>query len=128
MTYFKFLEVPLDYNPLGTFVAQLPDEIVGKDELFRQLGKSLVFPDYFGFNWDALFECLRDFSWIKERNIAIVHSEIPILDEKELKIYLSILYESTVDWEGDDVHRLEVVLPKEAELKVRLLFDDSDLK
>jgi RNAse (barnase) inhibitor barstar len=31
-----------------------------EDDLFRALASTLHFPDYFGHNWDALDECLRD--------------------------------------------------------------------
>ena len=32
-------------------------------QLLRVIGTALNFPDYFGENWDALDECLRDMSW-----------------------------------------------------------------
>jgi len=34
--------------------------IGGKDELLRALADALRFPAYFGHNWDAVIECLRD--------------------------------------------------------------------
>jgi hypothetical protein len=38
-------------------------EIVGardKEELLVRMGRALGFPDYYGANWDAFDECLRD--------------------------------------------------------------------
>ena len=35
----------------------------GKQSLLRTLATSLEFPDYFGMNWDALVDCLQDFTW-----------------------------------------------------------------
>ena len=40
-------------------------EIAGasdKEDLLRRIGIALEFPDYFGMNWDAFDECLRDIS------------------------------------------------------------------
>jgi len=32
----------------------------GKDDLMNALAEALKFPDYFGRNWDAVLDCLRD--------------------------------------------------------------------
>lgn len=34
--------------------------IHGKDDLMNALAEALKFPDYFGRNWDAVLDCLRD--------------------------------------------------------------------
>lgn len=34
-----------------------------KEELLDSLADAMEFPGYFGRNWDALSECLRDLSW-----------------------------------------------------------------
>jgi RNAse (barnase) inhibitor barstar len=36
---------------------------VDKDELLRRIAVALSFPQWFGGNWDALFDCLADLSW-----------------------------------------------------------------
>ena len=35
----------------------------------------LQFPNYFGRNWNALDECLTDFSWLPQERIIVVISE-----------------------------------------------------
>ena len=107
----KFLNNPLSYNPEYAFVAHLSG-VTGKEELFKQLRNKLNLPDYFGFNWDALFDCLRDFHWIEQQKIALVHDDLPKLIENELKIYLEILIDSINDWKEGEKHNLEVVFPE----------------
>jgi len=34
-----------------------------KGGFLRKVADALEFPDYFGMNWDALNDCLTDFSW-----------------------------------------------------------------
>lgn len=38
-------------------------DIGTKEALLAAVAKGMEFPDYFGKNWDALDECLRDMSW-----------------------------------------------------------------
>jgi len=35
--------------------------VESREELHRLLAKALGFPDYYGKNWDAFDECIRDF-------------------------------------------------------------------
>ncbi len=37
--------------------------VFNKDMLMHAIYQSCEFPVYFGFNWDALVDCWRDFSW-----------------------------------------------------------------
>lgn len=39
-------------------------QILTKDDLLSQVARVMRFPEYFGHNWDALDECLRDMSWL----------------------------------------------------------------
>jgi len=43
----------------NTFIATVPKGIKGRDNLFNALYKIFHFP-YFGFNWDALFDCFKE--------------------------------------------------------------------
>ena len=35
------------------------------DHLFGELATVMQFPEYFGWNWEALQECLRDLKWLE---------------------------------------------------------------
>ena len=34
-----------------------------KDDLLTAIGTAMAFPEWFGHNWDALFDCLADLGW-----------------------------------------------------------------
>src|SRR5699024_7231387 len=35
-----------------------------KSEILTRIASALIFPDWFGHNWDALADCLGDLSWL----------------------------------------------------------------
>ncbi len=43
----------------------------GERELLRELARVFRFPEYFGENWDALDECLRDLEWLPARGYVL---------------------------------------------------------
>lgn len=106
---FRYEAQPNGYRPKDAFVAMLPSTIGTKGDLLEALASLLAFPAYFGFNWDALFDCFRDFSWLNEHDIVLIHPELPMLQQSELKIYLRLLRDSALDWRPDEAHRFEVV-------------------
>ena len=112
MKEIKFVDNPQSYNPINAFVAHLSD-MNNKDELFNQLSDKLQLPSYFGFNWDALSDCIRDFHWIDQIGIALVHDDFPALDEKTMTTYLQILLEAIENWKDEDEHYFEIVFPKQ---------------
>ena len=107
--------------PRGAHVARIPSGIDGKTALFRALVPELALPDYFGANWDALEECLRDLSWIERKTVALVHADLPPLPKKELLTYLSVLSASVKDWSKDEEHVLTVIFPAKTETALRAL-------
>lgn len=42
-----------------------------RKQFIRLMHETFQFPDYFGFNLDALDECMRDLSWMPSRTIRI---------------------------------------------------------
>ncbi len=89
-------------------VTRIPSHISDRSELFDILARDLDFPDYFGRNWDALYDLLCDFSWIQQRRIVIIHHDLPIdLGEKDSRIYLQILRDAAKDWKPEENHECE---------------------
>ncbi|MES2388088.1 MAG: barstar family protein [Bacteroidota bacterium] len=63
--------------------------VKGKSELLNALYHQLQFPGYFGFNWDAMNDCLRDFSWPEPyKAVTIIHPTVPDLNAAEPDAYL----------------------------------------
>jgi RNAse (barnase) inhibitor barstar len=41
------------------------------EDLFLRLAQEMSFPNYFGMNWDALDECLRDMTWLPAKGYVL---------------------------------------------------------
>lgn len=108
MKGFNFINSPQSFISDVDFVAHLSG-LNSEDELFKQLCVKLELPDYFGYNWDAVSDCLRDFHWIEQQKIILVHDDFPLLKEHELSTYLQVLFEAVQDWKDGEEHSLEVV-------------------
>ena len=95
---------------------------LGQKKLLIDAYRSAGFPGYLANNWDSLFDCLRDFSWIEKRVIQILHHDLPMSDDVEgQRVYLSLLADAVGDWQGDEAHRLEVVFPLRCKATVQHL-------
>ncbi|MBC7908233.1 MAG: barstar family protein [Rhodospirillaceae bacterium] len=110
------IETPFSFSPPyvipDVFCARIQRTHSGVEHLLNAIYHCLWFPGYFGFNWDALYDCLRDFNWIKEREIVLVHEGLPTIPDNDLKLYLEVLRDSVVDWKPDESHALKVVFPE----------------
>ncbi len=121
MEHFNFIDNINSYRPSESFLAMIDKDVVSKAELLEELYNKLQLPDYFGFNWDALFDCLTDFHWINEKRIVLIHEKLPLLSIDELKVYLRILVEAIDSWKNDKEHHFEVVFPKQIKDTVQQL-------
>ena len=108
MKGFKYINNPSVYDQHSAFVAHI-SSVKDKEQLFSELSLKLNFPYYFGFNWDALYDCLRDLNWINQKEIVLVHDELPLLDNETLKNYINLLYMTVQDWQISEEHQFEVV-------------------
>ena len=81
------------------FLLKVPTGVESTSDLFSSYQREGDFPDYFGRNWDAFLDCLRDFSWTNRRRIIIAHDDVPLSgNEEELRTYLEILETAVNDW------------------------------
>ena len=120
----------VDVNALETsahdFVAVVPAGITDADALVNALVDVLRFPAYFGFNWDALYDCLTDFHWLQQHTIVLAHQDAPALEATTLEMYLDVLRAAMLDWQPGDAHALRVVFPANARPELeRLLTADE---
>lgn len=114
----------------------MPPGIRTKAALLDELYHRLHFPDYFGDNWDALEECIRDLSWLPPGTVILRHSDLPLTEDvANLKTYLSILRDTVqkADWDylwgnkwsGSRERDLVVVFPPEIREPVAWLLRPS---
>jgi len=69
--------------------------------LFREYVREFRFPEYFGWNWDAFYECLRELEALPARSYLTVVShaeEVLRKSASDLLIYLDILKETSKWW------------------------------
>jgi Barstar (barnase inhibitor) len=97
------------------FIAAIPQGLNTRTKLFEALKRELHIPDYFGNNWDALSDCLRDLSWIEQRRVIAFHTDLPPLPEQDLVQYLEVLNDAVCDWKPGEKHELIAVFPRESE-------------
>ena len=90
----------------GQRVLWIPRGVRSKEKLLGVYASGLRFPDYFGWNWDALEECLR--GSLAESPLVIVHEVLPFGEGENRETYLCILREVVAD---DPLPRLVVVIP-----------------
>ena len=80
-------------NLSGTIIT-VPAGVTEKNALFSFYAVAFIFPGYFGYNWDALEECLRDLGnwWPEGQTFSLLHQDIPLLSSPhDAGVYLSIL-------------------------------------
>ena len=108
---FVYVEDIEKLAPSEKVVAIVPAGIRLREKLFSILSKELKFPSYFGSNWDALNDCLCDFSWTDIFLITVIHHDIPALGTHHTRIYLETLACCVEAWKPGDDHQLRVVFP-----------------
>lgn len=106
---FTFVSDASEFIDSGARVARVDGRVCTAQQLFDLLYRLLALPGYFGFNWTALSDCVRDFHWIDERDVVVVHDELPGLPSWEVKTYLEVLSDAALGWKPGEAHSLKIV-------------------
>lgn len=109
-----FVENLADFEVSNARVVRIPAGLLRKRELLTVLARALDFPGYFGWNWDALEECLTNLAWTEEpRRIVLIHEGLPFQPDWENRaIYLGILKGAVAVWGPNAEHELIAVFPE----------------
>lgn len=82
------------------------EKLKNKEQLLKALKEGLCFPDYFGFNWDALQDCITDLSWLQgiaKVDVVIKNSSKLLIDEDDssLQVFLEIMNYAVSFWNSE---------------------------
>jgi hypothetical protein len=94
---------------------------MGKSRLFQVLSKALRLPWYFGRNWDALEDLLRNLEWFPPGRVVLVHEALPELPPDQLEIYVDVLANCVDFWKAHEGHELVVVFSEADHARVNQL-------
>lgn len=94
-------------------VVEIPATVRSKRKLLRLYQQGLQLPEYFGWNWDGLEECLRDLSWLPGMEpITLRHASLPLrLGSESQRAYLELLKDLCKTNEPA-AHRLRATFPE----------------
>ena len=111
---FHFVENLAGVDNSDARVVRIPAGLLRKRDLLTVFAHGLDFPGHFGWNWDALEECLRDLAWIEHpRRILLIHEGLPFQPDWDNRAtYLCILKEAVAAWGPNRPHELIAVFPE----------------
>ena len=103
--------------------AKLPSGIDNKQQLMQALVKAIPLPDYFGGNWDALDECLRDrLTDESGEPLCLLHRDLPMNQcEQDCQDYLLVLADTLAWSEKEASCEFRVIFPTAVERTIKLL-------
>jgi len=92
----------------GTFPAEFVIAVLdGTDAatragFFQEIARVLSFPDYFGRNWDAVYDCLTDLTWLPAAGYVLVldgFDQFATNEPAQWEIGLKVLREACSFWQ-----------------------------
>src|SRR5262249_8540756 len=82
------------------------EEIRTKQTFLKKAGEVLGFPDYYGRNWDAFEECIKDFQWRPAEGYLILYDHFEVFARYaagEFKVALSIFGSAVKYWQQNRI-------------------------
>jgi RNAse (barnase) inhibitor barstar len=73
------------------------------EDVLARLGEQLGFPDWYGQNWDALADCLTDFSWRPAAGYVLVLEQLGdfrAAGDEDFDTLIEILSDASASWSG----------------------------
>lgn len=100
---FEYLEGNWRNFTQSHYCIRVPSGINSEKVLFDLFAEKGGFP-YFGYNWDALDECLSDFQWLDHKydEVVIFHEDLPFNKDRKLQL----LYIDTLAYASSNFRRL----------------------
>lgn len=76
-------------------------DLSGREPFFNAIARTLAFPDYFGHNWDAVYDCLTDPSVMPANGTVLVldgFEAMAMREPEQWAIALTVLREACAFW------------------------------
>lgn len=91
---------------------------LNKQQLLTALADALQFPDYFGQNWDAAWDCLTDLDWQDAHAITLLLplSQQQPVDAGDLTVFVDLLAEAAEHWQAQQRQLALVVVTQRDDL------------
>jgi hypothetical protein len=113
---FEFIDSPANFRDPQAIIVRIPRGIRSRQKLFAIYASTLRFPKYFGWNWDAFEECLRDLSWLPlDKPAVVVHEELPFgAGGDNRRVYFEVLRDVLESHASQKCRTLRIIMPATA--------------
>ena len=62
-----------------------------KEDLLEKIGRAMAFPEWFGHNWDALYDCLLDMGWRPALGFVVILKNAEMLQSRAESDFATLL-------------------------------------
>lgn len=94
-------------------VVRIKKDTTNKLDIFDQFERGLNIPTNYGKNWDAFDDNLMNLYFVKEKNVIIIHEDIPFENcDNEKKTYIEIMTDIVSHWQEFPEHKFYVYFPE----------------